>query len=79
MIIGEYRDKPGSLMLIGHNPGLDELTTYLADEDVPYTDNGKLMTTGCLAHFSIPEDEPKLQANCKLLSITRPSELRRLT
>jgi phosphohistidine phosphatase len=74
-IINTHREGASPVMIVGHNPGLDELVKYLAKQQVPYTDEGKLMTTGCLARFSLPEAEQDLENKCELLSITRPSEI----
>ena len=65
-----------SLMLVGHNPGLDELVSYLSKTMPPLTDNGKLMTTCCLAHFKMPGDwTENLQHQAELISITRPADI----
>ena len=76
-IIEDYRDKPGPLLLVGHNPGMDELVNYLAINDVPLTSQGKLMTTACLARFNLPENKSgqELHRQAELLSITRPSDI----
>lgn len=73
--INTHRDESGSIMMVGHNPGMDELVSYLADQDVPLTEQGKLMTTGCLARFRLPQAGNDLHQHCELLSITRPSEI----
>ena len=73
--IAENRDKPGPLLLVGHNPGMDELVNYLASKEAPLTEQGKLMTTGCLAHFKLPESQQDIQHKAELLSITRPSDI----
>jgi len=73
--ITDNSDKPGPLLLVGHNPGMDELVTYLASSEVPLTNQGKLMTTGCLARFKLPDQNQDLQNQAELLSITRPSEI----
>lgn len=65
----------GSVMLVGHNPGMDELVTYLAAEPVPCTATGKLMTTSCLARFKMPDDWCQLQHRAELISITRPNDI----
>ena len=74
-IINKHRSGDSPLIIVGHNPGMDELVKYLAKNDVPYTEQGKLMTTGCLARFSLPAAEQNLQHACELLSITRPSDI----
>jgi phosphohistidine phosphatase len=44
-------------MLVGHNPGLDELMVYLCGENLPLTKKGKLMTTAAVAWLKLPELE----------------------
>ena len=70
-------DKPvdGSLMIVGHNPGLDELVAYLAASPPPLTKSGKLMTTTCLVHFEMPTDWSKLEQQARLITITRPGDI----
>ena len=64
------------VMLIGHNPGLDELLLYLSKQKPPYTDNGKLMTTAACALLDMPEDWNALAAHCaELKKLIRPKEL----
>ena len=41
------------LILVGHNPGLEQLLMYLCDKKIAIPDNGKLLTTATLAHLSI--------------------------
>jgi phosphohistidine phosphatase len=64
-----------SVMLVGHNPGLDELVRYLSKTTVPLTDSGKLMTTACLAHFKLPDDWGDLKDKGELVQIVRPADL----
>lgn len=72
------RDIPAernSVMLVGHNPGLDELTSYLSKAPIPLTESGKLMTTACLAHFKLPDDWQELESRGELVHIVRPADL----
>lgn len=65
------------VMLVGHNPGLDELVDYLCDGDLPLSDSGKLMTTCALARVKLPDDWRRLPRGAgELLSLTRPRELK---
>ena len=73
--IAAHRAETGPLMLVGHNPGLDEVVRYICVQPVPLTEKGKLMTTGCLARFSLPANAGDLREQAELLSITRPSEI----
>lgn len=65
-----------ALLLVGHNPGLDELVLYLSKTTPPLTDDGKLMTTCALAHFSMPADwTGNLLQKAELVSLIRPADL----
>jgi len=68
-----------SLMLVGHNPGLDYLVEHISNKQPPLTSSGKLMTTGCLVHFSCPEQWQTLKQTGELLSITRPADISAIT
>jgi len=63
------------VMLVGHNPGLEELVEYLAGQvDVP--EDGKILPTSALARLEIAEDWRNLARGCAtLVSVTRPGEL----
>jgi len=68
--------KAQRVMLVGHNPGLEELLLYLADKPVPYPADGKLLPTATLARLAMPDDWQGLRAaSAQLLSITRPGGL----
>ncbi len=45
-----------SAMLVGHNPGLDQLVDYLADSPVPSSPDGKVMATATIAEFVLDND-----------------------
>ncbi len=64
-----------SVLLIGHNPGLDYLVDHISIKRPPLTDSGKLMTTGCLVRFRCPEEWQALKQAGDLLSITRPADI----
>jgi len=73
-----YAKEDGCLMLVAHNPGMDEIVHYLSDTDPGYTDNGKLMTTCAVAHFQLDSlDALKRPGKARLLSIIRPKEIAR--
>lgn len=73
------RDCPMSsrrVLLVGHNPGVDDLVLYLSASQPPLTANGKLMTTGAVARFELPGDWSRLQPGCgRLVRLMRPKEL----
>ena len=80
MLLKVLKDCPGDakkIMLVGHNPGLEDLLKYLVEEsNLPVTASGKLLTTASLAHVSLPNDWKRLDSHCgSLISFTRPSDL----
>ena len=71
-----YAVEDGRLLLVAHNPGMDEIVHYLADSYPPYTDNGKLMTTAAIAHFQLDSlDDLKSPGKANLITIMRPKEI----
>jgi len=65
------------VMVVGHNPGLEELVFYLGSE-VPTPAGGKLLPTATLARIEMPSDWRALGAGAgRLLSLTRPKSLPR--
>jgi phosphohistidine phosphatase len=68
----------GRIMLVGHNPGLEELLEFLVADDIPLPDDGKLLPTASLAHLEMPDDWQALVSGCATLrSIVRSRELPR--
>ncbi len=62
------------VMLVGHNPGLEDLILHLAVNRIPAAD--KLMPTAALASFNMPDDWTELSPGCaELISIIRPGSL----
>ena len=74
-VLREIPEEQNAVMIVGHNPGLDELVTYLSSVPVPYTESGKLMTTACLAHIKLPDEWNELQGKGELVQIVRPADL----
>jgi len=75
-VLGDCPQEAGRVMLVGHNPGLEELLVWLVRETVPETDDGKLLPTATLARLQMPADWQALTAGCACLdSITRPGTL----
>lgn len=85
---GIYEAAPGTLLkllatcpaearrvlLVGHNPGLDQLLLYLCPA-APLNSAGKLLTTAALARVALPDDWQVLDPGCgELLDLVRPRE-----
>lgn len=63
-------------LLVGHNPGLEELIVYLSEGRMPVVEDGKLLPTASVAHMELSEAWNRLQPGvARLVSITRPRSL----
>lgn len=63
------------VLLVGHNPELEELLSYLVNPlHLPYLE--KLLPTSALARLVLPNDWAQLEKDCaKILCITTPKSL----
>lgn len=64
-----------TLMLVGHNPGLEEVLTWLCGESLPYKPDGKLMMTANLARIKVNDFMSLEQNDGSLIELTRADEL----
>jgi len=64
-------DKVESVLLIGHNPGLEEFLEFLLDDAAPIYDDGKILPTATLAGLSICVDWANLKAGVASLHTQR--------
>ena len=65
-----------NILVIGHNPGLEELLEFLCGEQLPLSSKGKLMPTATLAQIALPDEWRGLTARSgKLIHIVRPDDL----
>jgi phosphohistidine phosphatase len=69
-------DSTESILLVAHNPGMDELVEWLASEPPPLSDSGKLMTTAAIAMFELQDGWDNLKpGGATLQQLLRPREL----
>ena len=74
-IVKAIPEQEKSVLLIGHNPGLDYLLQALCREAKPGSD-GKLMTTCAIAKITIESRwQDVSDKHCKLSSLSRPKEI----
>lgn len=72
-VVARFRHDLSPVLLIGHNPGLEELLRYLAGDDIEDPRDGKLLPTAAVARLEMPDDWARLDPGCaQLVSITRP-------
>ncbi len=75
-VLARCPTKAGTVLIIGHNPGLEELVSYLAGEDLDLPQDGKLLTTSAVARLEMPDEWGRLAPGSgQLISITRPKNL----
>jgi len=64
------------LLILAHNPGMDDVVSYLADTLPPLSSSGKLMTTCAVAVFNMDSTEAvKKPGLGKLQNLVRPKEI----
>lgn len=74
-VLQKTSEQAGTVMLVGHNPGLESLLLHLAD-NVLIPEDGKLLPTAALAKLEVKCKWKDLASKCaKLISITRPKQL----
>jgi phosphohistidine phosphatase len=75
-VVKDCCDKAGSLLLVGHNPGLDDLLCFLASEAPAYTSKRKLMTTSAIAVLNYGAKVMTTENKAAFLEyLARPREL----
>jgi phosphohistidine phosphatase len=75
-ILGNCPDQAGSLLLVGHNPGLEDLLQYLAGSPVTQPEDGKFLPTATLAELHLVCNLYRLRAgSAHHVQITRPKSL----
>ena len=64
------------VMIVGHNPGLEDLLQYLAGGRIPLPEDGKLLPTATLARLGMPESWQTLPSGCaNMMDLVRPGSL----
>lgn len=75
-VLAECPGGAGSVLLVGHNPGLEELVEHLCGDDAARPADGKLLPTATLARITVPDDWTGLPPDSgSLVGITRPRDL----
>lgn len=75
-VLGRCPRNAHTVLLVGHNPGLEDLVLYLAGDDVEEPADGKLLPTATLARLETGDDWSTLDQGCaQLIAIARPRNL----
>lgn len=76
-VLAEVPEDRESVLLVGHNPGLEELVTYLAGTDALPEPPASLMKTCTLATLTLPADWRELAPGCaELVGVQQPKALK---
>lgn len=75
-VIGELPAQAKSVMIIGHNPGLEELLVYLVGDDISMPADNKLFPTAAFAHLELQDGwQTPAAGSAKLVSLVRVKEI----
>ncbi|MBK5931872.1 SixA phosphatase family protein [Halochromatium salexigens] len=76
-VLAAHAQAPASVLLVGHNPGLETLLRHLTDGELDEPKDGKLLPTAALARLEMPDDWRVLEPGCAiLLALLRPKALK---
>ncbi len=72
-VLAECPETAKRVILVGHNPGLDFLLSYLWGDDIELPEDDNLLPTATLAHLMMPEKWRGLEhGSAKVMSLVRP-------
>ena len=75
-ILAECPANVNRVLLVGHNPELEELLIDLTGGNIDIPEDGKLLATATLARLKMPDNWNKLNKGCaEIVSITRARSL----
>lgn len=70
-----YANDNQRLLILAHNPGMDDIVSYLAESMPPLSRSGKLMTTCAVACFRMQSAAAlSVPGRAELLALIRPDE-----
>lgn len=75
-VVSEYGKSAKHILLTGHNPGMNQLVSYLSREEPVRNRNGKLMTTAAIAILDYDDAAISIGSHtARLVQIARPKEI----
>jgi len=75
-VLSELNNDLLSVMLIGHNPGLENLIIHLSHDPLPYKHDAKLLTTANVAHLRFKSAWNSIRPKQgQLINFIRPKDL----
>ncbi len=77
-VLSGISEETKRVILVGHNPGLEELLTYLCNKKITLSDDGKLLNTATIAHLSLSSSWNNIKKNSAgLVEIKRSNSLQK--
>ncbi|MDJ0836329.1 MAG: histidine phosphatase family protein [Acidobacteriota bacterium] len=74
--LSRCKEENKRVMLVGHNPGLEELIAYLCANGTPLPEDGKLLPTAALVRIAMPDDWNALGHGCaEFVELVHPRAL----
>ena len=75
-VLASDSGRHGRTMIVGHNPGLEELVEYLSDRSLEAPAGCPALPTATIVRLTMPHDWRRLRTGCaQLVSVNRPREL----
>ncbi len=75
-VLADIDSKYKTVMIVGHNPGVETLLLHLAKVGESFYKKGALFTTGTIAIVNMPDDWQQLNKHCgQLVSVIRGGDL----
>lgn len=75
-IVRAQNDECETVMLVGHNPGLENLALAITEDQMPHQFDGGLMTTANIFLFHVETSWSNVKPKCaKFIQLMRPKEL----
>ena len=75
-VLSDIPAKADRVMLVGHNPGLEDLLRYLWGENTVVPPDGKLLPTAALAQVILPKNWQSLRKGvAQQVAIMRPKDI----
>jgi phosphohistidine phosphatase len=75
-VVRQLPAEASRVMLVGHNPGLEELLLYLTGDDLPAADDAKLLPTATLAVLQADHGwQDQRRGGARLTALIRPRTL----
>ncbi len=75
-VLADVPESSSTTLLVGHNPGLEYLVRYLADDSLETWDEANLIPTATLSQLAMPSSWHLLEhASAEVVRIARPRQL----